>query len=473
MLRHIYTYLAIFSVMAAQAMAREEVDVYVDSAYNAAMSGHLAEAIRINEDGLALVQEDSVALQCEFYSCLLYCYHRLGDYEHALKYGEMCLQYDEKQGTLEDLSASLGNLAGVYSSAGKHDVAIEYLQRAIEIENNLLASDTTHSPKSLAIRKAMLGEVLVSKSKVERQKTKDLERALQLTEEALQIDRQLGRRLQEGMRLAQLANIYNAMGQVERAHTYNTQALAIARETGNRPSELIILLQLGDLHEAVQLAQELGMRKQEYEACDRLYKQSSAKGKSAEALRWLERARVLHEQIQSEEAQRQLTIAQVRYDCFRKEQQLKEQQQLLKQRKMREWILVIFSVLVLLIVVLLITIVLLLRKRKNILEQKVMDQEQQYAKLAFELKQFYGKDISALLQDIADAKAKNIKESKLTKREQEIVKLLCEGYRGKEIADKLFISIRAVNSHKTNIFNKLGLSSSVELVRFALEHGII
>jgi DNA-binding NarL/FixJ family response regulator len=140
---------------------------------------------------------------------------------------------------------------------------------------------------------------------------------------------------------------------------------------------------------------------------------------------------------------------------------------------MREGILVIFSVLVLLIVVLLTTIVLLLRKRKNILEQKVMDQEQQYAKLAFELKQFYGKDISALLQDIADAKAKNIKESKLTKREQEIVKLLCEGYRGKEIADKLFISIRAVNSHKTNIFNKLGLSSSVELVRFALEHGII
>lgn len=471
MLRHICLYITLLSVMVAQAVTREEVDVYVDSAYNAAMSGHIPEAICINEDGLALVPDDSIALRCEFYSCLLYCYHRLGDYEQALKYGEMCLQYDEEQGTPEDLSASLGNLAGVYSSAGKHDIAIDYLQRAIEIEDSLLASDTTHTPKSLAIRKAMLGEVLVAKSKGS--DPKDLERALQLTEEALQIDRQLGRRPQEGMRLAQLANIYDALGQAKRAQIYNTQALAIARETGNRPSELIILLQLGELHEAVQLAQELGMRKQEYEACDRLYKQSAAKGQSAEALRWLERARALHEQIQSEETQRQLTIAQVRYDSFRKEQQIKEQQQLLKQRKMREWILVIFSVLVLLIVVLLTTIVLLLRKRKNILEQKVMDQEQQYAKLAFELKQFYGKDISALLQDIADAKAKNIKESKLTKREQEIVKLLCEGYRGKEIADKLFISIRAVNSHKTNIFNKLGLSSSVELVRFALEHGII
>jgi two-component system NarL family response regulator len=44
---------------------------------------------------------------------------------------------------------------------------------------------------------------------------------------------------------------------------------------------------------------------------------------------------------------------------------------------------------------------------------------------------------------------------------------------GKEIADKFNISLRAVNSHKTNIFNKLGLSSSVEMVRFALEHGIV
>ena len=43
----------------------------------------------------------------------------------------------------------------------------------------------------------------------------------------------------------------------------------------------------------------------------------------------------------------------------------------------------------------------------------------------------------------------------------------------KEISEKFHISLRAVNSHKTNIFNKLGISSSVEMVRFALEHGII
>ena len=492
--RPLYILLALLCVTATQAVTREEVDMYVDSAYNAAMGGHIPQAICINEDGLALVPEDSVALRCEFYSCLLYCYHRLGDYEQALKYGELCLDYDEQQAadnnqspitnhqSKADLSASLGNLAGVYSSAGKHDIAIDYLKRAITIENELLATDTTHSAKSLAIRKAMLGEVLLAKSKTlpSAEQTALLNEALQLTNDALLIERQLNRRQQEGVRLAQLANIYDALGQRERANKFNHEALLIARETGNKPSELIILLQSGQLQEAADLARELGMKKQEYEACDGLYKQAAANRQFAEALAWLERVRVLHDQLQSEETQRQLTVAQVRYDSIRKEQRLAEQQRQLEQRQMREWILGIFSALVLLIVILLIMVVVLLRKKAQEerqkakdLEQKVQDQEQEYAKLAFELKQFYGKDISTLLQEIADAKAKNMQETNLTKREQEIVKLLCEGYRGKEIADQLCISIRAVNSHKTNIFNKLNLSSSVELVRFALEHGII
>ena len=472
--------------MSIRADLRSESLAMVDSAYALAMNGQLPQAVLLNEEGLQAVPEDSMELRCEFYSCLLYCYHRMGDYSRALEYGELCLQYDETQGTQEDLSASLGNLAGIYSSAGQQDVAIEYLERAITIEEGLLATDTSHSPKSLAIRKAMLGEVLLAKSQESRAKSQEaspqpspegkgdlLSNALQLTEEALQIEQQLGRRVQEGMRLAQLANIYEALGRNQEAKTYNQQALLIARETGNKMTEVQCLLQLERYEEAAQIAHETGLLKQEYEACDRLYKQSVISHHYAEALQWLERARALHEQLMNEENQRQLTIAQVRYDSFRKEQQLEEQQQQLEQRKRREWILGLFSALVVLVVALLTIVVLLLRKRKNILEQKVLDQEQQYSKLALELKQFYGKDISSLLQEIADAKAKNIQETKLTKREQEIVKLICEGYRGKEIADKLFISLRAVNSHKTNIFNKLGISSSVELVRFAIEHGII
>ena len=86
---------------------------------------------------------------------------------------------------------------------------------------------------------------------------------------------------------------------------------------------------------------------------------------------------------------------------------------------------------------------------------------------------YYGRDIAILIRDITDAKLNNKNIAALSKRELEIIKACCDGLMGKEIADKFCISLRAVNSHKTNIFNKLGISSSVEHVRFAIEHGII
>ena len=379
--------LLLFAVAVSSAATREELLNMVDSAYAAAIDGRIAEAISINRDGLAQTPEDSVALQCEFYSCLLYCYHRLGDYQEALRYGELCLLYDEQHGTQEDLSVSLGNLAGIYSSAGKQDVAIEYLNRAIGIENALIATDATHSPKSLATRQAMLGEVLLAKSKSlpEVEQVAMLSEALQLTDEALQIERQLGRRAQEGMRLAQLANIYAALGQTVRAKEYNRKALDIARETGNKPSELIILLQDNQLHKAYTLARELGMKKQEYEACDRLYRQAAADAHPAEALQWLEKARVLHEQIQSDETARQLTVAQVRYDTFRKEQQIAAQQHTIEMEQTRSRQLLLFSILTIAIIALLIVVVLLIGYRKRAIEEAARYKERQYTILTHDL----------------------------------------------------------------------------------------
>ena len=370
---------AFFSVMATPAMTREEAFAMVDSAYALAMAGEMQQAIALNNDGLAEVPEDSMAIRCEFYSCLLYCYHRLGDYQQALYYGEECLAFDEQDGDPANISASLGNLAGIYSSAGQQDVAIAYLERAIAIENELLATDTTHSPKSLAIRKAMLGEVLLAKKS-------DLDRALRLTEDALAIDRSLGRRLQEGMRLAQLGHIYAALGDTRKAKEYTSQALTIARETGNKMTEVLCLLQLEQYEEAAEQAQQLGFRKQEYEACDHLYARAKAAGRHAEALAWLERARVLHEEMMSEESQRQLLIAQVQYDTYRKERQLADQQQELQHKQAREKALLFFSLLALIVIALLVVLVILLRHRSALIAQQAADKKRQYGILSHDLR---------------------------------------------------------------------------------------
>ena len=61
----------------------------------------------------------------------------------------------------------------------------------------------------------------------------------------------------------------------------------------------------------------------------------------------------------------------------------------------------------------------------------------------------------------------------LTCREIEILKLYVEGLINKEISDKLDISIRTVETHKNHIMRKLGLKTTVELVKFAIRNNIV
>jgi len=61
----------------------------------------------------------------------------------------------------------------------------------------------------------------------------------------------------------------------------------------------------------------------------------------------------------------------------------------------------------------------------------------------------------------------------LTPREQEIMPMLAKDLSIKEIADRLFISPKTVENHRTNIMNKLGLRSTLELARYAAKLGLI
>lgn len=65
------------------------------------------------------------------------------------------------------------------------------------------------------------------------------------------------------------------------------------------------------------------------------------------------------------------------------------------------------------------------------------------------------------------------KESLLSKRELEVLKLFAEGMTNQEIADKLFISIRTVESHKNHIMARLELKTTVDLVKFAIRNNIV
>lgn len=61
----------------------------------------------------------------------------------------------------------------------------------------------------------------------------------------------------------------------------------------------------------------------------------------------------------------------------------------------------------------------------------------------------------------------------LSRRELEVLKLICKEYSNAEIAEKLFLSVSTVETHRKNLIAKLGVNNTVGLVKFALRHKLI
>ena len=63
--------------------------------------------------------------------------------------------------------------------------------------------------------------------------------------------------------------------------------------------------------------------------------------------------------------------------------------------------------------------------------------------------------------------------SALTEREREILKLVAEGYTNTQIGERLFISPKTVDTHRTHIMDKLNLHNRAELVKYAMRRGLL
>lgn len=61
----------------------------------------------------------------------------------------------------------------------------------------------------------------------------------------------------------------------------------------------------------------------------------------------------------------------------------------------------------------------------------------------------------------------------LTEREGEVLRLIALGHTNAEVGEQLHLSVRTVESHRAHIQQKLGRTSRAELVRYALEHGLL
>jgi DNA-binding NarL/FixJ family response regulator len=83
-----------------------------------------------------------------------------------------------------------------------------------------------------------------------------------------------------------------------------------------------------------------------------------------------------------------------------------------------------------------------------------------------------GKVIDGYLEGRKEFKLSSVWET-LTFREREVMKLIAEGYRSKEIADQLYISPKTVERHRANLMEKLNLHNVQELTALAIQKGVI
>ncbi|MGC3946568.1 MAG: response regulator transcription factor [Chryseolinea sp.] len=86
---------------------------------------------------------------------------------------------------------------------------------------------------------------------------------------------------------------------------------------------------------------------------------------------------------------------------------------------------------------------------------------------------YFSPEVSAtLLQVFTKARPPQLNQS-LTQRETEVLRLIAQEFSNQEIADKLFISVRTVDTHRRNILEKIQAKNTAGMVKYAIQHQLI
>jgi two-component system response regulator NreC len=105
---------------------------------------------------------------------------------------------------------------------------------------------------------------------------------------------------------------------------------------------------------------------------------------------------------------------------------------------------------------------------KNSSKEELLDAIYKVAKA----EKYFSSDVTMSLLNPEKSKTSDIKID-FTQREIEIIQLLADGLTNKEIGDKLFISHRTVDTHRTNIMKKVSVNNVAGLISFAIKNGLV
>ncbi len=422
------------------------------------------EALSVLNDNLDEIRKsEDQELLSEALSLLSSTYFRLGNFDAALRIQEECYDVDLALGDPKNISSSLNNLAAINLATGDYSSAEKMILEAIRYEEQVPGTP------SLATRYGMASDVLLKQHRPEE--------AVIYAEKAYDLEKAAGRTYQTGIRASQRAEAYIQLNRLGEAWSCLSEASEIFLRGNNLHSLSICRRQQGSVAElrknlkmaanyyrdALRLTRETGNLFQQKMVCDELATVLTPDDPAA-ACGFLKESLRLADTLYRQETARMTAAFNARYDLAGKEHEIALQQQELKSRRVR--IVLLSAIVALLCLVVLILIRLsTVRGKNNRILRKASDLKDRLLALGTPetTDDERAEEVSAIVDELSTIG--ETPDTALTAREQEIANLACEGLLSKEIAARLNISQRTVESHKNNIFRKLGINTTVELVR--------
>lgn len=404
------------------------------------------------------IEDDTLLADC--YSLASNVFRLKGELATAIEYADKCLLIDRRQNNKENISSSLNIIAGLYLMHGEPENAKIYIDEAIAVELNLKSSS------ALAVRYGLASEIYL--------KLGEVQQALEFADKALQLDIQGNRVEKVAVRRSQKAAVLIELKEYRNAELELQQSLPVFRAQNNHNSLAITYCQLGDIaaangeiaasekyfKEAIGVCQEINHIYIESRARKGLYNLFKETN-SRKALYNLEEFIELQNRINDEEAAELMQSFTVKYDTLRKEQTILHQEEMLKWRSGLTILLIVIVVLLSILLYIKKKAIKITNERNSALVKANLDKDRLLAIANSNIPNNVREEILSITSDTTD-----IPEINLTKREIEVANLCAKGLLSKEIADQLNISQRTVEAHKNNLFKKLGINNTVELMRY-------
>lgn len=395
-------------------------------------------------------------------------YQRKGFFGQAITYMERVYRLDLASNDKSGMSSTMNNLATLYLATDQPETALSYVLPAIDIERS------SGDRQRLAVRLGLASDIWLEMG--------HLENALSCVEEAYKLDKEDHRESKAAIRLSQKASVLIAMEKDIEAEICLTEAIPILEKNNNITSLAICHNQLGQLYYkeglykqaektyriASEYATKAGSDYVKKKSLSGLWLCQKYLGRLEDALKTLEDYTQLSEKIADDRADSAVEDFKIRYETKEKEDALALEKRMSRTRLIGMIGLGILCALLVTLLAICWKMLRIRRRQARILTKNIEVKSQ----LLSMVQVLDNKNDSNTLKKIINDIDTLDDVPKITSREMDVIKWCCEGLSSKEIADKLNVSVRTIDAHKGNIFKKLNLSSTVELVRYAAKVGM-